>query len=436
MFKHPLTYLQMERLCRDLQHLVDSTLLYCAGESLSRFSLVFQKNDQRESLFFCFDPPLVRFHLSQLPPKKHSIERLNALLEGSIMESIEMLNQDRILKMVFKSSKGPLLLIAEFFPRRPNYFLMNQEEKILFSFHSVSQDHYTPPKQTSFVTTISQDFLSHESVEKGYQELEQQKLKNELRQQFEHEIKKQKKKIKQLEEGLQECASWKKVQHEGELLKANYPLIKRGASSLLLFDWETHHEVQINLDPKKTPQEEMTIRFKKAKKLQAGLTHLAKQLDLAKNELVLFEAKLLSLETAVDLEKFKVEKTKVLSPKQVSQEKSLPYKEFISAAGVKIWVGKNAKANDSLTFSYASGSDWWLHVQGFSGSHVIIKTNKGQEPDPQTLQEAMQLALKYSKAKERGEAEICITQRKYLTRLPRQPGKVQVSKHKIIRAKG
>jgi len=49
------------------------------------------------------------------------------------------------------------------------------------------------------------------------------------------------------------------------------------------------------------------------------------------------------------------------------------------------------------------------------------------------LQDALQLALHYSKAKNRGEAEVCLTQRKFVSRLKKgKTGQVQISKHKII----
>ncbi|WP_162180853.1 NFACT RNA binding domain-containing protein [Candidatus Protochlamydia amoebophila] len=96
-------------------------------------------------------------------------------------------------------------------------------------------------------------------------------------------------------------------------------------------------------------------------------------------------------------------------------------------------MGKNDKGNDWMTFALAKGSDWWLHTQDVPGSHIVIRTKKGQDPDEETLADAMQLALYNSKAKVRQEAEICMTQRKYLSRMGKnQLGKVQISKHRSV----
>lgn len=48
---------------------------------------------------------------------------------------------------------------------------------------------------------------------------------------------------------------------------------------------------------------------------------------------------------------------------------------------------------------------------------------------PETLQDALQLALHYSKARQQALAEVIVTQKKYIRRLGKKgSGKVQVSK--------
>ena len=96
-------------------------------------------------------------------------------------------------------------------------------------------------------------------------------------------------------------------------------------------------------------------------------------------------------------------------------------------------MGKSAKDNDQLTFRYANGSDYWLHARNVPGSHVILRVVKGKEPDAESIKDAMQLALAYSRSPEEGE--ICLTQCKYVARQGREAGKVHVSKHKVAYAK-
>lgn len=98
--------------------------------------------------------------------------------------------------------------------------------------------------------------------------------------------------------------------------------------------------------------------------------------------------------------------------------------------------GKSAKDNDKLTFACANGSDYWLHARDVPGSHVVLHLGKQREPDEESLKDATQAALFFSKAKDNQEGEVCITQCKYVARFGKnQPGKVQISQHRIAYAK-
>lgn len=118
------------------------------------------------------------------------------------------------------------------------------------------------------------------------------------------------------------------------------------------------------------------------------------------------------------------------------EKKELPFREYISETGFKILVGKSSKSNDILTFQYAKGNDLWLHVKDYPGSHVVIMRPKGKEVDQATIEKAVSLACYYSKAKNAAHAEVCLTEKKYVSRLGKKgDGKVQISKQKIIKYK-
>lgn len=247
------------------------------------------------------------------------------------------------------------------------------------------------------------------------------------------------KKKNELERSLLNCKNWALIQHEGDLIKANLACFKKSAPSVELWDWEIEQFRKIEVDPLKTPQEEMALRYKRSKKLQRGIEPLKGQVEMFTQKVQHLENQMNELENLKTYEAlidFKTTHFPTVPIPAAAPAKSRvkqPYHEFQSDAGIKIWVGKNAKANDLLTFQLAHGNDWWLHTKGVSGSHVVIKTSRGQEPDQETLRNAIQLALYYSKAKAQGEGEVCLTQRKYVSRLGKsQPGKVQISKHKTI----
>lgn len=98
--------------------------------------------------------------------------------------------------------------------------------------------------------------------------------------------------------------------------------------------------------------------------------------------------------------------------------------------GFEVLVGKSARENDELTFRIGRPHDTWLHVAGFSGSHVIVRDPRGtgDEPPRAVLERAAELAAWNSKAREAGgkvEVHVC---RVADVSKPRgsAPGKVQL----------
>ena len=85
---------------------------------------------------------------------------------------------------------------------------------------------------------------------------------------------------------------------------------------------------------------------------------------------------------------------------------------YISSDGYDMYVGKNNLQNDELTFSFASGNDWWFHAKGAPGPHVIVKTGGDELPD-RTFEEAGRLAAYYSKNRGGDKVEIDYVERKH-----------------------
>ncbi|MBT8337774.1 MAG: DUF814 domain-containing protein [Gemmatimonadetes bacterium] len=78
------------------------------------------------------------------------------------------------------------------------------------------------------------------------------------------------------------------------------------------------------------------------------------------------------------------------------------------AGGYEIWVGRSARANDTLSLKLAQPRDLWFHVAGSPGSHVILRRDSGDGPPPRAVVErAAALAAWHSKAREaRGKVPV------------------------------
>jgi predicted ribosome quality control (RQC) complex YloA/Tae2 family protein len=109
-------------------------------------------------------------------------------------------------------------------------------------------------------------------------------------------------------------------------------------------------------------------------------------------------------------------------------------KIFVSTEGMEIWVGKNSRENDVLTFKLAKPDDFWLHVAGYGGSHVVLRNPERLISAPkQSLREAAEVAAYFSQARNASKIEVHHTQRKHVSK-PKgsKPGLVRLREHKTV----
>ena len=91
-----------------------------------------------------------------------------------------------------------------------------------------------------------------------------------------------------------------------------------------------------------------------------------------------------------------------------------------SAEGWDVLIGRTSEGNDYLTHRLARPEDYWFHVSGASGSHVVLRRGKGKnEPSKQTIEEVAAWAAFYSQARTAGRVPVIVTQKKYV-RKPRK----------------
>jgi predicted ribosome quality control (RQC) complex YloA/Tae2 family protein len=111
-------------------------------------------------------------------------------------------------------------------------------------------------------------------------------------------------------------------------------------------------------------------------------------------------------------------------------------RRFTSPDGMEILVGRTARDNDALTFRVASPRDFWLHVAGCPGSHVIVRNPEGLSTLPRdTLRYAAVLAARHSKAREGGQVSVHLAQVKDVSK-PKgaPPGQVSLKRYRSVRA--
>ena len=82
-------------------------------------------------------------------------------------------------------------------------------------------------------------------------------------------------------------------------------------------------------------------------------------------------------------------------------------RRFVSPDGMTVLVGKTAEDNDILTLKLAAPRDFWFHVAGDSGSHVVVRNPDNLDRLPrETERYAAALAAGYSKARHGGRVSV------------------------------
>jgi predicted ribosome quality control (RQC) complex YloA/Tae2 family protein len=87
--------------------------------------------------------------------------------------------------------------------------------------------------------------------------------------------------------------------------------------------------------------------------------------------------------------------------------KGRPYR-LVVHDGFEILVGKGDAENDHLTFDVAEPGDFWLHVAGSPGSHVVVRNPEALPELPRAVAlRAAELAAWFSQARGRkGKVEV------------------------------
>lgn len=104
-----------------------------------------------------------------------------------------------------------------------------------------------------------------------------------------------------------------------------------------------------------------------------------------------------------------------------------------STSNVVVYVGRNSKQNDYVTFQLARDHELWFHAQGVPGAHCLMRIDPGVEVSDADMQFAADLAAYFSKARGSGQVPVIWTSPKYLKRVVGGgPGMVHVSKEKVL----
>ena len=105
--------------------------------------------------------------------------------------------------------------------------------------------------------------------------------------------------------------------------------------------------------------------------------------------------------------------------------------------GWTVLAGKTDRDNDRLSIAFARPRDWWFHVRGMAGSHVLLRVpDAGEEPGPAAIKAAAAIAAYHSKARSGGTVAVSCTRACYVSK-PRgaKPGAVSIRREQVLKVR-
>jgi predicted ribosome quality control (RQC) complex YloA/Tae2 family protein len=226
---------------------------------------------------------------------------------------------------------------------------------------------------------------------------------------------------KKIKEDIQKLESLAERLHEGELLKVNLGLARKGSESVTVSDWATGEPRVIKLNPALAPVENMELIFKKAAKGKRGKNIAEERLAATRDQKAALEDLLYYVESAEAIDELERLAAELPAAKSRGRKKkSLPgkkseeprgsemFREFRSPSGLTVLVGKSGRGNDFLLRHKARKGDLWFHVKGRAGAHVLLPCRGGVEPSDEDKTFAAGLAVRFSHARGKGKTEVIV----------------------------
>ncbi len=228
------------------------------------------------------------------------------------------------------------------------------------------------------------------------------------------------KKLKFLAQDLAKAENAEDQRIMGDILMTYGYSLQKGLTSCKLPNLYGEGELTISLAPNLTPMENAQAYYKKYNKYKRAVGEIQEQQKEAQELLEYLQSLDVSLDTASTKGEIGEIKQEIISlgllpqPKKrvPTQSKSQPLKITLTPE-TYLYIGKNNKQNDYVTFKLGRGSDLWFHAKNMPGSHVILKTTLPAFREEDILM-AASLAAGFSKGKDSDRVPVDCTEKRFV----------------------
>ena len=244
------------------------------------------------------------------------------------------------------------------------------------------------------------------------------------------------------EKELEATYDRERLRQLGDIVTANIHKIIKGQTVVRCEDFydEEMKLIDIPISPILSPQQNAAKFYKDYTRMKNAEKELTKQMELGENELFYLKSVLEELnraQTDAELEAIRQELQeggyiRADAGKKKMKQGKVPPMRFESTDGYPIYVGRNNKQNEELTFKLARKDDIWCHASKVHGSHVIISCG-GTTPPDDTITQAAQLAAYYSETSGGQNIPVDVTAVKQVKKIPNgKPGMVIYHTYKTV----
>jgi predicted ribosome quality control (RQC) complex YloA/Tae2 family protein len=224
------------------------------------------------------------------------------------------------------------------------------------------------------------------------------------------------------------------VRAQADTLAAHLHEVKQGPDHIDLPSLEDPSKtLRIPLQPDRAPSRSMERLYGKARRLERMGERVLERLETVNRDLAAVQD---LRETLDDAELETLERLK-RQHGQTDGERA----RARAVAGVTTWsgprgeevlVGRDARANRRLTFQMAKGTDFWMHVRGTPGAHIILPLKRGQTPPLGLLLAAGQIAAVHAGVPVGAKIDVQYTRVRDVRSIPGTEALVRVHNEKVL----
>jgi len=247
---------------------------------------------------------------------------------------------------------------------------------------------------------------------------------------YRHRLEVARKRLQDLERAAEREAEAGRLREEADLLMAYGHQVPVGAAQVRLPGFDGA-ERELALDPRQDAFGNARKRYDRARRLERRAERAHEGRPAAEAAWRQARQAVEAVDTLPD-EELHRRAADLAEATRRRRRPSGPGIRFAGPHDFEVVVGRNARENDAVTFRLARSRDLWLHVQGFSGAHVVVRSG-GAEVPFDTVLFAARLAAGFSPARHSGNVAVDYTLRKNVWKVKGQPaGAVSFSHQKTV----